>query len=144
GVRRAACAGLGSQLAGPVRAVRGARAEAGAPEQAIGHVRRQAIGHLTRRLDGRRDLQAVAAGLPDPQRRLGGLLRLCLGHQRHPLLSFVARFLNAVRVAALCPTRKSPVGSLTSYQTIPARFGSCTLSVPSAAIQAALLPPAAV
>src|SRR6185436_4790268 len=69
---------------------------------------------------------------------------LCLGHQRHPLLSFVARFLNAVRVAALCPTRKSPVGSLTSYQTIPARFGSCTLSVPRAAIQAALLPPAAV
>src|SRR6185436_10431759 len=62
---------------------------------------------------------------------------LCLGHQRHPLLSFVARFLNAVRVAALCPTRKSPVGSLTSYQTIPARFGSCTLSVPRAAIEAA-------
>ena len=52
--------------------------------------------------------------------------------------------LNAAAAAPLRGTRKSPVLSRTSYQTIPASFGMVLPNCPRAPIQAPSSPPRAV
>ena len=101
--------------------------EAGAPQQAVDH-------RLGQRWPGRRRPARRASSAA--ARRGGRLQRV--GSWRP---SGRRTFEKATRVVFFAPMRKSPLRSVTSNQTRPARFGIAVCSAPSRPIHCALLPP---